>query len=285
MAGDDELLTEWLNQDSGYFVRAGKRLERFRTAYQEVEVYETPEFGRLFRLDGCFMTSERDEFFYHENLAHVPAVSHPNPQRALIIGGGDGGSADELLKHPSIKKVTLVELDAGVVEIAKKYLEAVHHNVFDNPRLDVHIADGLEYVRSTPEKFDLIVLDLTDPGGPSEPLYTAEFYASCRARLAPGGALSLHVGSPVAQPQRFRGIIQTLRSVFPLVRPYLLYIPLYGSLWSMASASDSLDPLALDAATVDRVLAQRGIAGLQYYNGDTHRAVLALPNFVRKLLE
>lgn len=284
MAGDDELLTEWLNPGSGYFVRAGRLLARFRTAYQEVEVYETAEFGRLFRLDGSFMTSEGDEFFYHENLVHLPAVSHPDPQSALVIGGGDGGSADELLKHPSMKKVTLVELDAGVVEIAKKYLEAVHHNVFDHPRLDLHIADGLEYVRSTPEKFDLIVLDLTDPGGPSEPLYTAEFYTACRARLASGGALSLHVGSPVAQPQRFREIIHTLRSVFPLVRPYLLYIPLYGSLWGMACASDSLDPLALDAAAVDRVLAQRGIAGLQYYNGDTHRAVLAQPNFVRKLL-
>jgi spermidine synthase len=266
-------------------LRRGKLLERFRTDYQEVAVYDTAEFGRLYSLDGSLMASERDEFFYHENLVHPAAISHPEPHSALIIGGGDGGSAEELFKHPSIEKVTLVELDAGVVAIARKYLEMVHHGAIDDPRLDLHIADGLEYIRSTQEKFDLIVLDLTDPGGgPSEPLYTAEFYAACRARLAPGGALSLHVGSPVAQPQRFRETVHTLRSVFPLLRPYLLCIPLYGTLWGMACVSDSLDPLALDAATVDRILAQRGIAGLQYYNGDTHRAVLAQPNFVRKLL-
>lgn len=284
MEGEGKFLTEWLNPDSGYFVRAGRLLERFRSAYQDVEVYETREFGRLFRLDGSFMTSERDEFFYHENLVHVPAVSHPEPHNALIIGGGDGGSADELLKHPSINKVTLVELDAGVVEISRKYLEAVHHKVFDHPRLEVRIGDGLEYLRNAQEKFDLIVLDLTDPGGPSEPLYSAEFYSLCRDSLAAGGAMSLHVASPVAQPQRFRSIVHSLRAAFPLVRPYLLYVPLYGTLWGMACASDSLDPLAFDAAKVDQILAQRGIGDLQYYNGDTHRAVLAQPNFVRKLL-
>lgn len=265
-------------------LRRGKLLERFRTDYQEVAVYDTAEFGRLYSLDGSLMASERDEFFCHENLVHPAAISHPEPHSALIIGGGDGGSAEELFKHPSIEKVTLVELDAGVVAIARKYLETVHHGAIDDPQLTLHIGDGLDYIRAATEKFDLIVLDLTDPGGPSEPLYTAEFYAACRAHLALGGALSLHVGSPVAQPQRFRETVRTLRSVFPLVRPYLLYIPLYGTLWGMACASDSLDPLALDAVAVDGVLAQRGIADLQYYNGDTHRAVLAQPNFVRKLL-
>lgn len=265
-------------------LRGGKLLERFRTDYQEVGVYETAEFGRLYSLDGSLMASERDEFFCHENLVHPAAISHPEPHSALIIGGGDGGSAEELFKHPSIKNVTLVELDAGVVAIARKYLETVHHGAIDDPRLTLHIGDGFDYIRDATDKFDLIVLDLTDPGGPSTPLYTAEFYAACRARLAPGGALSLHVGPPVAQPQRFRENILTLHSVFPLVRPCLLYIPLYGSLWGMACASDSLDPLALDAVAVDRILAQRGIIDLQYYNGDTHRAVLAQPNFIRKLL-
>lgn len=285
MDRDDTLLTEWLNDDSGYFIRRGELLERFRSAWQEVEVYDTPGFGRLFRLDGSFMTSESDEFFYHENLVHVPAISHPDPRSALVIGGGDGGSADELLKHPSIEKIAVVELDERVVAIAQKHLGAVHHGAFDDPRLELRIGDGLDYVRTSSETFDLIVLDLTDPGGPSQPLYTAEFYAACRARLAPGGAMSLHVGSPVAQPQRYGEIIRTLRSVFPVVRPYLLYIPLYGSLWGMACVSDSLDPMAFDEAKVEALLAQRGIGDLQYYNGATHRAVFALPNFVRRLVE
>lgn len=265
-------------------LHSGLLLESFRTDHQEVAVYDTAEFGRLYTLDGSLMASERDEYFYHENLVHPAAISHPAPRSALVVGGGDGGSAEELLKHPSIEKVTLVELDAGVVEVAINYLQAVHHGVFEEPRLELHIADGFEYIRSTAAQYDLIVLDLTDPGGPSAPLYTAAFFAACRQRLAPGGAMTLHLGPLLEEPQRCRGIVHALGSVFPLVRPYLLYIPLYGALWGMAIASDRLDPLLLDAAEVERRLAQRGITGLQYYNGDTHRAVLALPNFVHELL-
>jgi spermidine synthase len=265
-------------------LKTGRLLESFRTPYQEVAVYDTAEFGRLYTLDSSLMASERDEFFYHENLVHPAAVSHPAPRSALIVGGGDGGSAEELLKHPSIEKVTLVELDAGVVEVAIKYLDAVHHGVFEDPRLDLHIADGLAYVRATREQYDLIVLDLTDPGGPSAPLYTVAFFAACRQRLAPGGAMTLHLGPLWEEPQRCRDIVNALNGAFPLVRPYQLFIPLYGTLWGMACASDHLDPLALSAAEVDNRLARRGISGLRYYHGDTHRAVLALPNFARELL-
>lgn len=280
----DEILEEWLNADTGWFTRAGRCLEQRHSRYQHIEVWETPAYGRLFRLDGSFMTSERDEFFYHENIVHLPAIAHPAPRRALIVGGGDGGSADELLKHPSIERIVIAELDAEVVDISRRWLEAVHHGALDHPKVEILIGDGLAYVRDAAETFDLIVLDLTDPGGPSAPLYSGEFYAACRARLAPGGALALHVGSPSEQAQRFAAAIATLREVFAIVRPYSVHIPLYGTLWGMACASDSLDPLAVDAATVEQRLAQRGIAGLQYYNGETHRAVLALPNFVRRLI-
>ncbi len=281
----DELLSEWLNQHSGWFTRAGRRLEKFRSRFQEIEVYETPDFGRLFRLDGSFMSSERDEFFYHENLVHLAAVTHPDPKTALIIGGGDGGSAKELLKHPGIEKIVIAELDEGVLAISRQYLQAVHRGALDHPKVEIHITDGLAYVRDCRDSFDLIVLDLTDPGGPAEPLYSVEFYSACRARLAPGGALTLHVGAPVAQALRFRDTIRALRTVFGIVRPYTLHIPLYGALWGMACAADSLDPLQLQTAEVDRRLRERGIADLRYYNGDTHQAVLAQPNFLRKLLE
>jgi len=282
---DDELLSEWLNPDSGWFTRAGQRLEKFRSRFQEIEVYDTPDFGRLFRLDGSFMSSERDEFFYHENLIHLAAITHPEPKSALIIGGGDGGSAKELLKHPSIDKIVLAELDERVLAISRQYLQAVHRGALDHPKVEIHITDGLTYVRDCRDTFDLIVFDLTDPGGPSAPLYSTEFYAACQARLAPGGALMLHVGAPVAQALRFRDTIRTLRTVFRVVRPYTLHIPLYGALWGMACAADSLDPLHLPAAQVDSRLRERGIADLRYYNGDTHQAVLAQPNFMRKLLE
>lgn len=284
MSEQDNLLMEWLNQDSGYFFRSGKLLEKFRSHYQDIEVYETPELGRLFRLDGSLMTSERDEFFYHENLVHIPAITHPNPVNALIIGGGDGGSTEELLKHPSIKKITLAEIDGGVIDISKKYLESIHHQIFDDPRVTLNITDGLAFIRDSKEKFDLIILDLTDPGGPSQPLYTKEFYTACSERLNINGAMSLHIASPVFQPQRYQTIMNTLKSVFSNVRPYLVHIPLYGSLWGMACASMNLDPITRNTTEVDEILAKRKIRDLQYYNGQTHQAVCALPNFVRVLL-
>jgi spermidine synthase len=213
-----DLMTEPMTDDWGFYVRSSRRLEQFRSAYQAVEVHDSVSFGKLFRLDGHFMTSERDEFFYHENLVHLAALSHPSPERALIIGGGDGGSADELFKHPSIRSVTLAEIDASVVDISRKYLGAVHRGALDDPRLTLLIGDGFAFVRTTTERYDLIVLDLTDPGGPSELLYTADFYRACAARLNPLGALTLHIASPVAHPDRIRESLASLRSAFSVVR-------------------------------------------------------------------
>jgi spermidine synthase len=277
------LMTEYLTDEWGFFIRSRRLLEKFRSPYQAVEVHDSAAFGRLFRLDGHFMTSERDEFFYHENLVHVAGIAHPDPVRALIVGGGDGGSAEELLKYPSLQSVTLCEIDLAVVDIARKYLRNVHRGALDDARLTLKIEDGFAFVRSTTERYDLIVLDLTDPGGPSTPLYTADFYRACAARLNPLGAMTLHVASPVAHPERIRNGLARLREAFPIVTPCLTSIPLYGGLWMMACASNSLDPKALSAREVDRRIAQRGLTELQYYNGDTHRALLALPNFVRAL--
>ena len=284
----DDALIEPLCEDAGHYLRGGRLLEAGRSPWQAYEVWETPRFGRLFRLDGCFMSSERDEFHYHENLVHVPGLAHPGPRKALIIGGGDGGSAEELLKYGTMRRVVIVELDAQVVALARRYLHGVHHGVFDDPRVELRIGDGLDYVRAQRaaggERYDLIVLDLTDPGGPAAALHTADFFAACRALLAAGGLLSLHLGTPVFQPGRVQAMVRSLRSVFACVRPYFLYIPLYGSLWGLASASDVIDPAALSADEVDRRLHARGIAGLQHLNGAVHCAQFALPNHLRSLL-
>ena len=277
-------MTEYMTDDWGFFIRSKAALERFRSAFQDVEVHDSASFGKLFRLDGHFMTSEKDEFFYHENLVHVAALSHAAPARALVVGGGDGGSVEELLKHPSIRHVTLAEIDGAVVEIARRHLRAVHHGRLDDPRVALRIEDGFAYVRNAADRYDLIVLDLTDPGGPSLPLYSVDFYRACAARLAPGGAMTLHIASPVAHPERIRCGVADLRAAFARVTPYLTSIPLYGGLWMMACCSDTLDPHALSAAEADRRIAERGLSHLQYYNGDMHRAGLALPNFVRDLV-
>ncbi len=274
---------ERLTDTSGVYFE-GTLVERRQTPFQLLEVYDTPDLGRIFRLDGCNMTSERDEFFYHENLVHPAAVAHPHPRQALVIGGGDGGSSEELLKHPSIERVHMAELDPEVIALARAQFARVHRGAFDTPRLEVSVGDGLAYLRATPVRYDLVSMDLTDPVGPSVELYSAATFALARRAMAPGAALTLHLGSPFSHPQRLRSTIANLRQVFAIVAPYFVHIPLYGSIWGFACASDTLDPLALSPQDVDRVIAERKLADLQYYNGDTHRAVFALPNYVRALL-
>ena len=178
-----EKILERLNDGSGVYFE-GTLVERRRTPFQLLEVYDTPELGRIFRLDGFNMTSERDEFFYHENLVHPAAVAHPHPRRALVIGGGDGGSSEELLKHPSLEVVHMAELDPDVIEVSKRAFAKVHGGVFDNPRLKVTVGDGLAYLRETPVRYDLVSMDLTDPVGPSVELYSPATFALARGAMA-----------------------------------------------------------------------------------------------------
>ncbi|MCM2327964.1 MAG: polyamine aminopropyltransferase [Lysobacter sp.] len=278
-----ERIIERLNDASGAWFD-GTLVERRRTPFQLLEVWDTPELGRVFRLDGFNMTSERDEFFYHENLVHPAAVAHPAPRRALVIGGGDGGSSEELLKHSTIELVHLVELDPEVIEVSKAQFGKVHRGAFDDPRLEVTIGDGLAYLRATGTRYDLVAMDLTDPVGPSLELYSPATFALARGAMAEGGALVLHMGSPFSHPDRVRQTLASLRAVFRVVAPYFVHIPLYGSIWGFACASDSLDPRAVEPAEIDRRLAGRGVGDLQYYNGEVHRAVFALPNYVRSLV-
>ena len=277
-------LHERLTADFGFHLRENRPLANKQSAYQHIEVFENALFGRVMRIDDCFMTSERDEFFYHEPMVHLPAIAHPGPRSALVVGGGDGGAAEELLKHPSMQRVVLAELDADVVALAREWLGNIHRGAFDDPRLELRIGDARALVESGAERFDQIVLDLTDPFGPALDLYTVEFYQACRRALHPGGVLSLHLGSPIHLPQSMARIAASLRAVFPVVRTCLQYVPLYGTLWCLAMASDSTDPALLSEDEVDARIAQRGLQDLQLYNGAMHRALLAQPNFVRQLL-
>jgi spermidine synthase len=278
-----EKIFERLNDDSGVYF-SGTLVERRQTPFQLLEVYETPELGRIFRLDGFNMTSERDEFFYHENLVHPAAVAHPHPRRALVIGGGDGGSSEELLKHPSLEVVHMAELDPDVIEVSKAQFAKVHRGAFSNPRLKVTVGDGLAYLRATPERYDLVCMDLTDPVGPSVELYSPATFALAKGAMTANGALTLHMGSPFSHPQRVRETLGSLRQVFRRVAPYFAHVPLYGSIWGFAVASDELDPRAVSAQQVERVIAERRLGDLQYYNGETHCAVFAIPNYVKPLV-
>ena len=279
-----EKIFEALNDSSGVYF-TGTLVERRRTPFQLLEVYDTPELGRMFRLDGANMTSERDEFFYHENLVHPATVAHAGPRRALVIGGGDGGSSEELLKHSTLEVVHMVELDPEVIDVSKAQFASVHRGAFADPRLKVTVGDGLEYLRTTGVRYDIVAMDLTDPVGPSAELYTPATFKLARRAMAEGGALTLHTGSPFSHAARVRGTIDNLRQVFRRVTPYFVHIPLYGSVWGFACASDSLDPRAIAPAEIEKVIRQRGIGDLQYYNGEIHHAIFALPNYIKRLLD
>jgi spermidine synthase len=278
-----EKIFERLNDASGVWFE-GTLVERRQTPFQLLEVYETPELGRIFRLDGFNMTSERDEFFYHENLVHPAAVAHSCPRRALVIGGGDGGSSEELLKHATIERVHMAELDPDVIAVSKAQFARVHRGAFDDPRMKVTVGDGLAYLRATDVRYDLVSMDLTDPVGPSMALYSPETFQLVKRAMSPESALTLHMGSPFSHPERVRQTLANLRQAFARVTPYFVHIPLYGSIWGFACASDTLEPKAMAPEAVERVLAERGVGDLQYYNGEIHRALFALPNYVKPLV-
>ena len=280
-------LDERLNDHSGVYFDANERIASVQSPYQSIEIFSTSELGKLMRIDGVNMVAERDEFFYHENLIHPAAIAHHGPRTALIVGGGDGGAAEELLKHPSVESLQLCELDPAVIELAKQHFENVHHNVFADPRLTLRIGDGLRYLRATVDRFDLIYLDLTDPIGAAAELYTPSFYADCKRVLASGGALTLHIGSPFSHPQRVRDSVHQLRALFWQVSIWFVHIPSYGATWGFACASDAIDLRAIghmEAAAIDERLAERNIGDRQYYDGQMHHAMLALPPYIRELI-
>ena len=275
-------LDETLNAGSGVHFE-GTLIDALQTPYQLIEVFDTSAVGKLMRIDGTNMTSEGDEFFYHENLVHPAAIAHPAPQNVLIIGGGDGGSSEEVLKHPTVERVVLVELDQGVIDMAKKHFSVVHREVFTNPKLDLRIMDGAAFVRGTEERFDLIYLDLTDPIGPAVALYTKASFIALKNALAIEGALVLHIGSPFSHADRVARNVADLRMVFARVSPYFVHIPTYGACWGFAVASGVPD-LDIAAAEIERRLQVRDIADRRFYNGEMHRAMLALPEYVKSLI-
>lgn len=278
------VLTVPLNGSTGFYIRAGRQVGEWQTRRHRLTVYDTPHYGRVLRQDGCNLTSEHEEFVYHENLVHPALTAHAAPRKLLIIGGGDGGAAEEALKHPSVEQVTLCETDAELIAVAKEHFFPVHRGAFDNPRLRVVAADGAKFLRETQERHDLIVLDAGDPTGMGEPPCTAEFVQLCRAALAPGGAFAMPIGAPMARPERVAELAQRLNGIFRIVRPYTMYVPLHGTQIAMAVCSDKLDPKSFTADEIDRRIEQRKLQELKFYNGETHEGVFALPNYLRDLV-
>lgn len=265
---------------SAYLVT--RRLHEEQTPYQYLEVYESPLLGRMLVLDGAVQTTERDEFTYHEMLVHPALCTHPSPRRVLIVGGGDGGALEEALKHP-LKTATLVEIDDAVVRASRAYLGTIAGGAFDDPRCALVIGDGIAYVRETPDRFDVVLVDSTDPQGPAAGLFSAEFYAQVAARLTPGGLVVVQSGSAVYQHDLIRTVRACLRAVCPVVRTYLANVVAYpGVVWSFTIGSLGPDPLAVARDEIATRI--RGLA-LRYYTPAGHHAAFDLPPYLRALLD
>ncbi|MEC5399147.1 polyamine aminopropyltransferase [Uliginosibacterium sp. H1] len=240
----------WLELPPGDAVRQRLRVStcvaQGRSAHQAWEVWDSPDHGRLYRLDGHAMAATADEHRCHEPLVHMPGLAHPAPCDALVLGGGDGASAREMLKYPGLQTVVVAELDAAVVEMSRRWLPSLPAGAFDDPRLQLRIGDARDYVVDAPAaSVDLVVFDLTDPeDSPASGLYGADFLAACKRLLRAGGLLSLHLGHPVAHAQRIDTLLARLQASFRIVCLIHTDVPLYGGPWLMACASDDTDPLA-----------------------------------------
>lgn len=248
--------------------------------FQKVDVYDLEFFGKTLVLDGLMMTNERDEFVYHEMIAHIPMLSHPNPKRILVIGGGDGGTVREVLRHPSVEEVVLCEIDGMVIDACREHIPVIAGQLSD-PRVTINVADGAAYIAEQKDAFDVILIDSTDPIGPGEGLFNDKFYTDVKEALTENGVMVNQSESPFSQEDAFVKVQRLLRRVFPVVKPYFTAVPTYpSSHWSWSFCSKGVTPFTDDAET--RMAALEKVN--RFTNRDVMRAVFALPNYMQALI-
>ena len=265
--------------------RVLQRLHSQTTPWQTLEVMELEGPGRALILGGTLQTSLNEEFTYHEPLVHIPLFAHPNPHRVLIIGGGDGGALRHVLLHPGIDRALEVEIDGAVVEASLKYLPEISNGAYSNPRAELKVQDGVKFVAETTERFDVILIDSTDPVGPAAALISDAFLQDMRKSLAPGGLVAMQSGSPISQPREWLATVRAFKKAFRIVKPYLGYVPIYPAmLWSWVIGSDEVDATSFDEMTVRSRLDSLP-ERLRIYTPAMHRAAFALPRFIQNLLE
>ena len=259
-----------------------------QTKYQQMEIVELAAYGKALVLDGRIQSSQADEFIYHEGLVQPGLLAHPRPERAMVIGGGEGATLREVLRHKSIRRVLMVDIDQEVVEQCKRHLPEMHQGAFDDPRTEVRHDDARAFLAETSERFDLIVVDLTEPleEGPACLLFTKEFYSLIRDRLSPDGVMTMQAGmTKVGELDFFTSICRTLREVFPVVAPYQTFVSCFAVPWGFILASKGPDPRKQTGQEVDRLIAARITGELGYWDGQTHTHAFSLPKHVRRALE
>ena len=258
------------------------------TRFQSIEIVTTDSFGKCLVLDGKIQSSEADEFIYHEALVHPAMIGYPHPQTVFIAGGGEGATLREVLAHSTVKRVVMVDVDKEAVDICRSSLSSWHQGSFEDSRLELLHIDAREYLAGCREKFDVIIIDITDPlkGGPSYLLYTQQFYRLVQQKLTPEGILSIQAESCDWEGwDIFAAISNTLNATFPAVFPYQVYVPSFGCLWGFTLAtSHQFDPLLLSPEEVDNRISARISKSLKFYDGITHRGMFSLAKFLREVM-
>lgn len=274
-----QTVTEWANDHLGLTLAITQRLHEEQTPFQHIEIVETEQYGRLLILDGVFQTSVKDEWTYHEMIAHVPLMMHPHPERVLIIGGGDGGVAREVCRHECVKQVDLCDIDGRVIELSKEYFPTISKVLLDPPeKLHVHVGDGIAFAAAVKDFYDVIIIDCSDPIGPGEGLFTREFYKSAKAALREDGLIVQQTESPIVQQKTVHDVFEAMRDVFPIVRMYFSHVPIYPEcMHSFMIGSKKYDPLT---AKVREDCPQP----MKYYNTGIQKSAFVLPNFIKELI-
>jgi spermidine synthase len=255
-----------------------------KTEHQDLVIFENDFFGRVMLLDGVTQTTDRDEFVYHEMISHVPIFAHGNVKKVLIIGGGDGGVLREVLRHKDIE-CTMVEIDASVVEMSRKYFPEHSDGAFDDPRCNLIIADGLKFVKETQDRFDVVIVDSTDPIGPGEVLFTSEFYKDCHDCLTEGGILVTQNGVPFFQEDEVTTTQGRMAPHFKDMSFYVVAVPTYiGGFMTLAWATDDVNKRQQSIADIQVRFDQAGFE-TNYYTPGVHVGAFSLPRYIEKLLK
>ena len=282
---DEALHDEWSGQGYTQRFEVTRTICEVSTDHQKLVIFETPRFGRVLALDGVVQTTEVDEFCYHEMLTHVPIFAHGKVRDALIVGGGDGGVLREVLRHDSISSATLVEIDDTVIKLCREHMPSLSDGAFDDPRCSTRIEDGVAFVRDTDRRFDVIIVDSTDPIGPAEVLFTPEFYANSRRCLRENGILVTQSGVPFLQPEELRSVHRSLGSVFPDATFYLTVVPTYvGGYMTLGWASDRSETREVELEELAERVGRTGLS-FKYYSPSIHKSAFALPPFIAGILE
>ncbi len=263
----------------GIAIEKGEVLFSDKSEFQTVEIFKSRAFGNILTLDGLMMTTERDEHFYHEMISHIPMMAHSNPKTVLVIGGGDGGTVREVLKHPSVESVELCEIDGMVIDASIKFLPTIACGLSD-PKVKIFVEDAIEYIKDKKNCYDIILIDSTDPMGPGEGLFTEEFYTNVKEALKSGGIMAAQSESPFANTNEMKKMYPLLRKVFKNVAPYVGPIPTYpGGQWSWAFCSTDVT----QDVKIDCKRASELEKNCKIYNEKMQSSVFCVPNFVKEL--